>query len=356
MGKPAGLKKIRLRTWQKVTLWLLAFVLTAWGISTSVADIVRYASYYSYAYVKADPEAEPKKFIKWAEFKVPYSALERAMNYDIKSHKEGGEVSWIQLFALLAVKYGGNWKRYSYKDMDAFYTKLKNGESVENTAKSKYYPYFLEVYTAVLGGFLGWHKTEAADPQDKTKIVISERYGLKAFSPIASGYYYSEYDDFGTSRNYGYKRRHLGHDMLGSIGTPIIAVEGGEVTECGWNQYGGWRVGIRTLDTKRYYYYAHLRKDHPFGAGIEKGKKVQAGDVIGYMGMTGYSAKENVNNIDVPHLHFGLQLIFDESQVKGSSEIWIDVYALTNLLKKNKMPTAYDKETKDHTRKYNFIF
>ena len=41
---------------------------------------------------------------------------------------------------------------------------------------------------------------------------------------------------------------------------------------------------------------------------------VQAGDVIGYLGRTGYSRKENANNIRTPHLHFGLQLIFDESQ------------------------------------------
>ena len=31
------------------------------------------------------------------------------------------------------------------------------------------------------------------------------------------------------------------------------------------------------------------------------------------MGHTGDSAKENVNNIKIVHLHWGLQLIFDES-------------------------------------------
>lgn len=33
-----------------------------------------------------------------------------------------------------------------------------------------------------------------------------------------------------------------------------------------------------------------------------------------YMGHTGYRTKENVNNIEITHLHWGLQLIFDESQ------------------------------------------
>ena len=62
---------------------------------------------------------------------------------------------------------------------------------------------------------------------------------------------------------------------------------------------------------------------------------VTAGDVIGYMGHTGYSTKENVNNIDQVHLHMGLQLIFDESQKEGNNEIWVDCYDLTRFLYKN---------------------
>ncbi|MDH8276323.1 hypothetical protein QIG69_28625, partial [Klebsiella pneumoniae] len=50
-------------------------------------------------------------------------------------------------------------------------------------------------------------------------------YGVKAFSPIAAGYWYSHHDDFGVSRSYGFHRRHLGNDLMGSLGTPIVAVE-----------------------------------------------------------------------------------------------------------------------------------
>ena len=49
--------------------------------------------------------------------------------------------------------------------------------------------------------------------------------------------------------------------MMGQTGTPVMAVESGYVETMGWNQYGGWRIGIRSFDKKRYYYYAHLRKD-----------------------------------------------------------------------------------------------
>ena len=57
-----------------------------------------------------------------------------------------------------------------------------------------------------------------------------------------------------------------------------------------------------------------------------------AGQLIGFMGRTGYSDKENVNNIETVHLHFGMQLIFDESQKECNSEIWIDVYDIVRLL------------------------
>ena len=40
---------------------------------------------------------------------------------------------------------------------------------------------------------------------------------------------YSDFDDFGASRSYGFKRKHLGHDMMGQVGTPVIAVESGYV-------------------------------------------------------------------------------------------------------------------------------
>ena len=101
--------------------------------------------------------------------------------------------------------------------------------------------------------------------------------------------------------------------------------------------------GIRSFDKKRYYYYAHLRKNYPYHKALKEGSIVQAGDVIGYLGRTGYSRTENTNNIDEPHLHFGLQLIFDESQKDGNNEIWIDCYQLVRFLQLNR---SRDKKTR----------
>jgi murein DD-endopeptidase MepM/ murein hydrolase activator NlpD len=298
-----------------------------------------------------------KGFIKWVDFGVCYEALDKALKADIKSTESEVKLDWIEILAYLAARYGGNFSRYKAKDMDNLITKLNNGESIEKlTEDMKYYNYFHEAYTAVLGGFVGGYEIEIDDENNPGQKKWVQKYGLKAFSPLARGYYYNHYDDFGNSRSYGFRRVHLGNDLMGSIGSPIIAVESGTIEALGWNQYGGWRIGIRSFDKKRYYYFAHLRKDHPYCKDLKVGDTVYAGDVIGYLGRTGYSTKENVNNIDTAHLHFGMQLIFDESQKETISEIWIDVYNIVRLLSRNKSAVSINSETKEFKRIYNIRF
>ena len=262
--------------------------------------------------------------IKWVDFDVPYESMKYALEQDVATFEEEKHISWIDALALAACRTGGKCGLSSVKKA---VSDLKGDKSPEELLgqNSRYYAYYREAYGAVLGGLVGSYAIEKDG-------VWAPKYGLKAFSPIASGYGYSHCDDFGVARSYGFKRKHLGHDMMGGTGTPIVAVEGGVVEAMGWNRYGGWRIGIRSFDGKRYYYYAHLQKDRPFAEGLEEGDLVQAGDLIGFMGRTGYSDKENVNNIETTHLHFGLQLIFDESQKECDSEIWVDVYDIVRLL------------------------
>ena len=300
---------------------------------------------------------EKKNFIKWVDFKVTSEALNLTAKLDIDSHNKNEEpvFNWIELLAYLACKNGGNFKNFNSNDLTNLVKLLKDGQTMEElTQNMKFYDYYYESYSAILDGFLGSYSIEV--PQEDGSKVYEEKYGLKAFLPIAKNYAFSHYDDFGNSRSYGFKRTHLGNDLMGSIGTPIIAVESGIIENIGWNQYGGWRIGIRSFDKKRYYYYAHLRKNHPYAEGLETGMTVKAGDVIGYLGMTGYSTKENVNNINVPHLHFGMQLIFDESQVDSPNEIWIDVYAIIEFLMKNRSEVYLaNRETKDYERKFDLM-
>lgn len=295
-----------------------------------------------------------KEYIKWVDFNVSYEALDKAYNYDVEFYNKGTKLSWIELLAYSAAKNGGNFQKQSLKDIDEAAERIKTGETnIEDMTKDlKYYNYYVEAYTAVLGGLVGEYEIEVPKEENSEEKEWVKKYGLKGFSPIAKNYQYCDYDDFGVSRSYGYKRQHLGHDMMGQVGTPIIAVESGYVEAIGWNQYGGWRLGIRSFDKKRYYYYAHLRKNFPYNKSLKEGSVVQAGDVIGYLGRTGYSAAENTNNIDTSHLHFGIQLIFDESQKEGNNEIWIDCYALIRFLYKNRSETVKNMETKEYSRIY----
>ena len=69
----------------------------------------------------------------------------------------------------------------------------------------------------------------------------------------------------------------------------------------GWNQFGGWRVGIRD-NHNSYHYYAHLAK---FEEDLKVGHIVEPGQVIGYVGSTGYG-KEGTSGKYSPHLHYGI--------------------------------------------------
>lgn len=294
-------------------------------------------------------------FIKYAEFGPTYEALEKSMNEDIKSQSDEIKINWIEVLALLGAKYGGDFKKYKLQDMDKIFRELKSGVPIDKIVEnSKNYEYYKSVYQAVLGEFLGKYKIRKKSNNEGAANEWQEAYGLKVFSPIAKTFPFAHYDDFGASRSYGYSRPHLGHDMMAATGTPVIAVESGIVEIMGWNQYGGWRVGIRSFDKKRYYYYAHLRQNRPFHVDLKNGSIVKAGDVIGYVGRTGYSTKENVNNIDKSHLHWGMELIFDESQKECDNEIWIDLYAITKLLEKNKSAVIRNNDTREFYREYEF--
>lgn len=311
-----------------------------------------FAAPYNQILWTAEPAAEAAALVKWVDFDLPADALTRAMNYDISSHTDADPLNWVELLSYLGAKYGGDFSRYRAADLDELVQRRRAGASMaELTAGMAYYEYYTQAYGAVLNGFLGEY-SEYMESDGRRQWVT--QYGLKAFSPIARGFYFDHYDDFCAARTYGYNRKHFGHDLMCAIGTPIVAVESGVVEELGWNQYGGWRVGIRSFDGKRYYYYAHMRQNRPYHPDVRRGAVVRAGDVIGYVGRTGYSTVENTNNITTNHLHIGLELIFDEAQKDGPNQVWIDLYELTKFLQQHRSPVVRVADTKEYYRAVSY--
>jgi murein DD-endopeptidase MepM/ murein hydrolase activator NlpD len=91
----------------------------------------------------------------------------------------------------------------------------------------------------------------------------------------------------------GYTRAHKGVDFGVPQGTPIMAAGSGIIAEAGWNNGGyGNYVRIRH-DTTYSTAYAHMSK---IASGITRGARVQQGQIIGYVGMTGLATG--------PHLHY----------------------------------------------------
>lgn len=127
-------------------------------------------------------------------------------------------------------------------------------------------------------------------------IELSER----AF-PVSTWHNYSFSNGYGAARGWGGRRSHEGIDIFASYGTPVISTSYGIVEIAGWNEYGGYRVGIRDI-YNTYQYYAHLQG---FAEGIEVGAIVEPGQVIGSVGSTGYGP-EGTSGKFAPHLHFGL--------------------------------------------------
>lgn len=113
-------------------------------------------------------------------------------------------------------------------------------------------------------------------------------------------------DSWGDPRTFGGDRRHEGCDIMGDCypdGTyPVISMTDGVVEKLGWLRLGGWRVGIRS-ESGIYYYYAHLAS---YAAQLQVGQQVKAGELLGYMGSTGYSTVEGTSGNFAVHLHVGI--------------------------------------------------
>lgn len=91
-------------------------------------------------------------------------------------------------------------------------------------------------------------------------------------------------------------RAHTGVDYAAPEGTPVRATAAGRVTSAGWN--GGYGNTVVISHGGSYStLYAHLSRYPP---GLRAGRRLEQGDVIGYVGKTGLATG--------PHLHYEFQV------------------------------------------------
>ena len=160
---------------------------------------------------------------------------------------------------------------------------------------------------------------------------------LKYF-PIPSqklGEEYVSYEDsWGAQRTYGGKRLHEGTDLMASNNKrgffPIISVSDGIVEKKGWLSQGGWRIGVRA-PSGAYFYYAHL---YSYADGLEEGDQVKAGQLLGFMGDSGYGDEGTIGQFDV-HLHFGIYIDSKEGEMS------VNPYYILKYLEDHRLTCDY---------------
>ncbi len=98
---------------------------------------------------------------------------------------------------------------------------------------------------------------------------------------------------YGDARSGG--RTHEAIDLVAPMGTRIFSAAPGIVLRKSSGGLGGTALTVKSLDGLLLYYYAHLSR---YAEGLREGQRVDAGDLLGYVGMTGDATG--------PHLHFAV--------------------------------------------------
>lgn len=107
-------------------------------------------------------------------------------------------------------------------------------------------------------------------------------------------------------------RTHKALDIMAPRGTPIRAVDDGRIAKLSRGPLAGIAVYQLDRDGKRAYFYAHLDR---YAAGLEEGRFVARGEVIGYVGSTG-NAPESA-----PHLHFAMRELGTDKRWWGGTAV-----------------------------------
>ena len=137
-------------------------------------------------------------------------------------------------------------------------------------------------------------------------------------------------------RTYGGSYGHEGTDLMAGIQKPgyypVISISDGVVEKIGWLEKGGWRIGIRSIHDV-YFYYAHLDS---YAEEFQPGDVIKAGQLLGFMGDTGYGKEEGTHGKFAVHLHLGIYI-----RTKELPELAVNPYWFLKYLEQSKLQYAY---------------
>ncbi len=128
------------------------------------------------------------------------------------------------------------------------------------------------------------------------RVLESYKYGIAPagkFQWPTNGRISSGFGYRGSSLS-GTKKFHSGLDLYAPLGTPVIAADGGQVILAAYE--GGYGYSVLIYHGGGYAtFYAHLS-----GFAVSPGQIVERGQLIGYVGVTGWTTG--------PHLHFEVRI------------------------------------------------
>ncbi len=224
-----------------------------------------------------------------AEFQIPNEIIEEIKYYCEMEHKD-----FIKFFSAYMAYNDFQIRDVSYDFKQSYYDQVEYPAAIE------------KIYEMILADVVCFPIPQLKNEDEKQ-------------------YYFN--NSWKAQRTYGGDRPHYGTDIMdvenenGRI--PIVSMTDGYVDQIGWLQLGGWRIGIRA-EHGGYFYYAHM---DGYADSMYEGKKIKAGEVVGYMGDTGYGEEGTRGQFPV-HLHLGIALPANEDM----EEFWINPYWLLNYV------------------------
>lgn len=286
---------------KKKLVYLVILCFAAWSVAMLQWHVLRNERYRM---VKEKEECENVETEKFRKLWINQNWLKKIAEFAKENDLDFAEVLTFYMLENDFLLKSDEVKLYNIASFSEKVAKLK--ESNENNFKNVY-----EAYAAVFND-IEYFPIPVSSTEYPIDISFSDGWENERY-----------YDDK--------LHLHEGTDIMANHRrgyVPVVSMTDGVVENVGWLELGGYRIGIRS-ESGGYFYYAHLYK---YSEDFETGDKVKAGELIGFMGDTGYGKAEGtVGKFDV-HLHLGIYI-----KTKNYEELSVNPYAVLLYLKEKRI-------------------